>query len=138
MIEVILETSPSCPRCHKILARAMREICDRLGIAFTEKNIDTDAVAVFEKDSMTRTLDENWIAEYGDEKHKKLLRKHRGIFKFLSKRAAFPNLIIRWHDGMRPKELVIRGFPNDEKDPNIQPFLRNVEILLMILKKEVG
>jgi len=136
-IEVILESSPNCPRCHTILAKAIREMCDALGIPFYEKNLDTDAVAVFERDSTTRTLDENWIMAFGNSRQKQLLRKHAGIVRFLSSRVSFPNLIIRWYDGIRPKELVIRGFPNDENDERIKPFLDNIRKLLFLLRREL-
>jgi len=138
MIEVILESSPNCPRCHRVLAKAVREICDSLGIPYMEKNLDTDAVAVFERDATTRTLDEEWIMTYGSERHRRLLQKHRDIFNFLSSKVAYPNLIIRWHDGVRPKELVVRGFPNDENDERIESFLDNIRRLLFLLKREVG
>ncbi len=137
MIEVVLEMSPNCPRCHTVLAKAIREICDSLGIPFYEKNLDTDAVAVFEKDATTRTLDENWILTFGSERHRKLLERHRGIVRYLSTRVAYPNLIIRWYDGIRPREIVLRGFPTDENDERIKPFLENVRSLLLLLSRVV-
>jgi len=109
-----------------------------LGIPYYEKNLDTDAVAVFERDALTRTLDEEWITAYGDAKQKRLLQKHKAIVKFLSSKVSFPNLIIRWYDGVRPKEIVIRGFPIDENDKRIEPFLDNISKLLFVLRREFG
>jgi len=138
MIEVILETSPNCPRCHRALSKEIREICDTLGIPYYERIVDTKAVAVFVRDATTRTLSEDWIATYGSERHKRLLQRHRKVVEYLSKNVSFPNLIIRWHDGARPKEIVIRGFAIDENDERIKPFLDNIRKLLYILKRGVG
>jgi len=138
VIEVVLESSPNCPRCHTVLARAIRELCESLGVVFHEKTVDTDAVAVFERDSSSRTLDEEWVEAFGSERHRQLLRRYGAVFKYLSTAVATPNLIIRWHDGMRPREIVIRGFPADESDPRIKPFLDNISRLLLMLKRGYG
>ena len=47
-------------------------------------------------------------------------------------------MIIRWYDGVRPKEIVIRGFPIDENDKRIEPFLDNISKLLFVLRREFG
>ncbi len=134
MIEVVLEVGSDCPRCHKILARAVRAICEELDIPFFEKIVDAHAVAAEEGDATTRTLRSEWIYTYGSKRQREFYEKHKEILDRLSRYRAYPNLIIRWHDGARMKEIVVRGFPADEEDPRIPPFLRNIRILLHVLK----
>ena len=137
MVEVILEEDPQCPRC-RALEKVMRKICNELGIPFTVVIHSTRAVAAFKEDSSSHTFDPEWVQRWGLDYHKKKLKKLAPILAAFKQAGfqAFPNLIIRWHDGGRVKEIVINGYdPWDEE--KAKQFEENIKTLLMLLLRGV-
>ena len=137
LLEVVLEDDVNCPRCEKLL-HPLRKICDDLNIPFRVKFLGNRAVASYEEDSSSRTFSPEWIERWGLKEHKKKLRKIAPVLTYLQRIGAqtFPNVVIRWHDGVRVKEIVIRGFdPSDEE--RARAFLRNLYALLKSLKEVV-
>jgi len=135
-LEVVLEEDSRCQRCAK-LVHALRKMCDDLNIPFIEKYLENRAVAAFEEPSVTRTFSREWIEKWGLPEHKKSLKKIEKVLAFLQERKAgsYPCVIIRWHDGIRLKEIVIRGFEPDSKEADA--YLANLYVLLKMLKKVV-
>jgi len=133
LLEVILEDDVECPRCAA-LEPILRRICDELNIPFTVKYLGNRAVAAYEESVASRTFSPKWIGKWGLPEHKKKLKKLAPILNYMQKvgAQAFPNVIIRWHDGLRMKEIVIRGF--DPNSKNAKQFLSNIYTLLRMLK----
>jgi len=137
LLEVILEDDVNCPRCERLLP-VLRRICDELNIPFTIKHLGNRAVAAYEEDSASRTFSPEWIEKWGLKEHKKSLKKLAPILTYLQRIGAqtFPNIIIRWHDGMRMKEIVIRGY-DDSDEERARQFASNLYTLLKTLKRVV-
>jgi len=134
LLEVILEDDVNCPRCEALL-RPLSRICDELNVPFRVKLLGNRAVASYEEDSSSRTFSPEWIERWGLKEHRKKLKKIVPVLTYLQRIGAqtFPNVVIRWHDGVRVKELVIRGFdPSDEA--RVKSFLSNIYALLKTLK----
>jgi len=136
LLEVILEDDVNCPRCEKLLP-VLRRICDELNIPFTVKHLGNRAVAAYEKDSASRTFSPKWIGKWGLREHKKKLKRLSPVLAYLQRIGAqtFPNVIIRWHDGIRTKEIVIRGFSPDSSEA--RRYISNLYVLLKTLKRVV-
>ena len=136
LLEVILEDDVNCPRCERLLP-VLRRICDELNIPFMVKYLGNRAVAAHEDSVVTHTFSPEWIEKYGLSEHKKALKKIEPVLRYLRRIGAqtFPNVIIRWHDGIRTKEIVIRGFdPNSE---DAKSYISNLYSLLKTLRKVV-
>jgi len=137
LLEVVLEDDVNCPRCEKLLPR-LREICNKLNVPFIVKLLGNRSVAAYERDSASRTFDPNWIKRWGLKEHKMSLKKIAPTLNFLRSIEAqtFPNIIIRWHDGIRTREIVIRGYDDSDKK-RADRFLTNIYLLLSVLKRVV-
>jgi len=137
LLEVVLEADLQCPRC-KALERHLRRICNELNIPFRVKYFVSRSVTWYEESVSTHTFSPEWIREHGLPEHKKVLEKISPILAFIQRGGVqlFPNTIIRWHDGYRVREIVIRGFdPGDEERARV--FLANLYSLLRVLKRVV-
>jgi len=136
LLEVILEDDVNCPRCAA-LEPLLRKICDELNIPFTVKLLGNRAVAAYEKDSASRTFSPEWIGKWGLREHRKKLKRLSPVLAYLQRIGAqtFPNVIIRWHDGIRTKEIVIRGFSPDSSEA--RRYISNLYVLLKTLKRVV-
>jgi len=136
LLEVILEADPVCPRCEK-LEPILRRICNDLNIPFIVRYLGNRAVAAYEESVASRTFSPEWIEKYGLPEHKKSLKKIEPILRYLQRIGAqtFPIVIVRWHDGVRTKEIVIRGFDPDSEDA--KSYLSNLYVLLKTLRKVV-
>jgi len=136
LLEVILEADINCPRCAA-LEPLLRKICDELNIPFIVKYLGNRSVAVHEDSVVTHTFSPEWVERYGLPEHKKRLKKIEPVLRYLQRIGAqtFPNVIIRWHDGIRIKEIVIRGF--DPYSKEAQSYISNLYSLLKILRKVV-
>jgi len=137
LLEVVLEDDINCPRCKKLLP-ILRRICDELNIPFTIKLLGNRAVAAYAEDSASRTFSPEWIERWGLREHKRSLKKLAPILAYLKSIGAqtFPNIIIRWHDGIRTKEIVIRGY-DDSDEGRARQFIANIYTLLKTLKRVV-
>jgi len=136
LLEVILEADVNCPRCAK-LEPLLRRICDELNISFTVKYVGNRAVAAHEDSIVSHTFSPEWVERYGLSEHKRKLKKIMPVLIYLQRIGAqtTPNVIIRWHDGIRMKEIVIRGFdPNSE---DAKSYISNLYSLLKTLRKVV-
>lgn len=136
LLEVVLEADVNCPKCAK-LEPLLRQICNELNIPFTVKYATTRSVAAYEESSSSRTFSPEWVKRWGLAEHKKKLEKLEPVLRYLQRIGAqtYPNVIVRWHDGVRVKEIVIRGFsPDSDK---AQDYLRNLYTLLRILRRVV-
>jgi len=136
LLEVILEADVNCPRCAK-LEPLLKRICDELDIPFTVKYATTKSVASYEECTSSRTFSPEWIERWGLPEHKMKLKKLEPVLRYLQRIGAqtYPNVIVRWFDGMRVREIVIRGFdPNSDK---ARDYLRNLYILLRTLRRIV-
>ena len=100
-------------------------------------SLDNRAVAAYEESPVSRTFSPEWIESHGLPEHKKSLKKTLPVLRYLQRVNArsFPNVIIRWHDGIRMKEIVVRGFYEDEKKE--RQYASNLYALLKQLKKVV-
>jgi len=136
LLEVIMEADVNCPRCAK-LEPMLRRICDELNIPFMVKYLGNRAVAAYEESVASRTFSPEWIERWGLKEHKRSLKKLAPILTYLQRIGAqtYPNVIIRWHDGMRTKEIVIRGFDPDSKEA--QTYISNLYVLLKMLRQVV-
>ena len=136
LLEVVLEADTQCPRCEA-LAPLLRRICDELNIPFTVKYMANRAVAAHEESVASRTFSPEWVEAWGLEEHKRKLKKVEPMLRYLQRAGAqtFPNVIIRWHDGARMKEIVIRGFGMDPD--KTKQYLSNIYTLLKALKRVV-
>lgn len=133
-VEVVVEAEPNCPRCAKLLPR-LKALCDDLDIPLIPKYYGTRSVAAHEENTAARTFSASWVERYGLPQHKRILGKIKPILDYMERTGAqtFPNIIIRWHDGLRVKEIVIRGF--DPASPEVDQFFRNLRFLLSYLKQ---
>ena len=136
LLEVILEADVNCPRCAK-LEPLLRRICDELNIPFTVRYLGNRAVAAHEDSIASHTFSPEWIQKYGLREHKKNLKKIMPVLLYLQRIGAqtFPNVIVRWHDGIRMKEIVIRGFDPYSKDA--RSYISNLYSLLKTLRRVV-
>ena len=136
LLEVIVEADVQCPRCEKLVPM-LRRICDDLNIPFIVKYMGSRAVAAHEESVASRTFSPEWVERHGLQEHKKKLKKIAPILNYMQRIGAqtFPNVIIRWHDGVRPKEIVIRGF--DPYGKEAKTYLSNIYMLLKTLKSVV-
>jgi len=134
-VEVILEESPTCPRCA-LLRPLLRRLCDELGVPFFEVVVDTEAVAAYAQDARSRTLSGEWVEAFGTPRQRELYRRHRRVFEALASGAAVPNVRIRWHDGARTREIVIAGFPAgaEGSEEAIARYLANLRSLIRALR----
>ncbi len=115
--------------------KLVRQICNELNIPFTMRLFGTHAVSAYAEDSVSHTFDPDWIQRYGLKEHKRKLKKMEPVLRFFRAMGMqpFPNLVIRWYDGARVKEIVISGFdPSDEE--KVKQFATNIRKLLAILK----
>ena len=137
LLEVILEDDVNCPRCERLLP-VLRRICDELNIPFTIKHLGNRAVAAYEEDSASRTFSPEWIEKWGLKEHKRSLKKIAPVLTYIKSIGAqtFPNIVIRWHDGIRTKEIVIRGY-DDSDEERAKRFAANLYTLLKTLKQVV-
>jgi len=133
-VEVVLEEITTCPRCA-LLKELIKPLCDAMGIPFYERVVDASAVAAQARDSATRTMTPEWVEAFGTPEQRRLFKKYAPIFAELSRDVTAPNLIIRWHDGTRWSEIVIKGFTADRNDPMIPQFMANIQSLLRALRK---
>lgn len=134
LLEVIVEAEPECPRCARLIP-ILRQICNELNIPLTVRYFGTKSVAAYVQDSVSRTFDPKWVEEHGLPEHKKKLSRLAQVLSYFKSMGVqtFPNVVIRWHDGIRPKEIVIRGYDeSDEKTARL--FVRNIYMLLKMLK----
>lgn len=134
LLEVIMEADVTCPFCAR-LKPIVQRLCDDLDIPFIVKYLGNRAVAAHEDSVVASTFSPEWVEKWGLDEHKEKLDKIAPVMEYLSRIGAqtVPNLIIRWHDGARVKEIVIRGFnPNRAQD-----FVMNLYTLLKMLKKVV-
>ncbi|MBW2674867.1 MAG: hypothetical protein JRD89_15875, partial [Deltaproteobacteria bacterium] len=122
LLEVVMEADVRCPRCAK-LEKLLRRICDELGVSFAVKYLGNRSVAAHEESIVTHTFSKEWVERYGLEEHRKALKRIEPVLNFFQKigAQAFPTVIIRWHDGVRTKEIVVRGFDPDA--PEAKQFL---------------
>jgi len=136
LLEVILEADVRCPRCSK-LELMLRKVCDELNIPFIVKYLGNRAVAAHEESVASRTFSPEWIEKWGLREHKKSLKKLAPVLTYLQRIGAqtFPNVIIRWHDGIRTKEIVIRGFDPDSNEA--RSYFSNLYTLLKMLRQVV-
>jgi len=137
LLEVILEDDVNCPRCERLLP-VLRRICDELNIPFIVKLLGNRAVAAYEGDSASRTFSPEWIEKWGLKEHKRSLKKIAPMLTYIKSIGAqtFPNIVIRWHDGIRTKEIVIRGY-DDSDEGRARQFAANIYTLLKTLKQVV-
>ena len=137
MIEVEMESDVSCPRCGK-LEPLLRRICDELNIPFKVKYLSTRAVASHEDSVLTHVMSKEWIERHGLPEHKQSLKKIAPVLDLLQKTGSqfFPVTIIRWHDGARVREIVVRGFDPYDQD-KVKEFTKNIYMLLSFLKRVV-
>jgi len=137
MIEVILEADDRCPRCVA-LEPILRRICNELDIAFVVKYMSMRSVASSEESVTFHTFSSEWIERHGLDEHKKSLDKIKHVLDYIQREGVqmFPVVRIKWFDGMRWKEIVVRGF--DPSDANSrQGFISNIYALLRTLRKVV-
>jgi len=137
LLEVIMEDDVACPRCEKLLP-VLRRICDELNIPFTVKLLGNRAVASYEQDSSSRTFSPAWIRRWGLREHRERLGRIEPVLAYLQRIGAqtFPNIVIRWHDGVRMKEIVIRGY-DDSDEERARQFVANLYTLLRTLRRVV-
>lgn len=137
LLEVILEDDVNCPRCERLYP-LLKKMCDDLNIPFTVKYLGNRAVAAYEECVASRTFSSEWVERWGLREHKRKLKKLSPVFAYLQRIGAqtFPNIIIRWHDGVRMKEIVIRGY-DDSDEKRARQFATNLYTLLKTLKRVV-
>jgi len=136
-LEVFVEEDAECPRCGKLIPK-LRKICNDLNVPFYVRLLSTKSVAAYASDSVSRTFDPEWIKQFGLPEHKMKLKELTPILEMFKKYnlKSFPNLVIRWHDGRRMKEIVIRGYDESNEKANKQ-FLANLYLLLKVVKEVV-
>jgi len=136
MIEVVLEADDRCPRCAS-LEPILRRICNELDIAFTVKYMSMHSVASSEESVAFHTFSSQWIERYGLDEHRRSLDKIKPVLDYIQRMGIqmFPVIRIRWLDGLRWKEIVVRGF--DPNDPNSKQFVSNIYALLRTLRRVV-
>jgi len=136
VIEVIMEADLRCPRCVA-LEPVLRRICSELDIPFTVKYMSLHSVAAYEDSSILHTFSPEWIERFGLPEHRKSLKKIKPILDYIqrNKVSMVPVVRIRWFDGLRWKEVAIRGY--DPNDPNSRQFISNIYALLRMLRRTV-
>ena len=137
LLEVIVEADPLCPRCEKLIPK-LRRICDELNIPFTIRYVGGSSPASYAESVVTHTFSPEWVEEWGLEEHKRKLKKLEPVLRYLSRTgtAMTPTVIIRWHDGARLKEIVVRGYDTTNEEAS-RRYLTNIYVLLRMLKKVV-
>ena len=138
LLEVIVEADPLCPRCEKLIPK-LRKICDDLNIPFSVRYVGGSSPASYEESVVTHTLSPEWVERWGLDEHKRKLKRLEPVLRYLSKAGVSmtPTVIIRWYDGARLKEIVVRGYDiSDEKAS--RNYLANIYVLLKTLKKVVS
>ena len=132
LVEVILEADINCPLCSA-LEKIVKRVCDDLNVPFTVKYAAHRSVASYEETTSFHTFSREWIERYGSSEHRSALSKIGKVLDMIQSAGlqTYPNLIVRWHDGVRPREIVIRGYdPREARE-----FARNLITLLMYLKR---
>ena len=133
-IEVILEADIHCPYCA-VVEKIVKRICSDLNIPFSVKYATPRSIASYEDTVVFHTYSRDWIERFGSNDQKKSLSKIAAILDLIQRRGlqSYPNLIIRWYDGVRFKEIVIRGYDAEKA----RDFARNLISLLRGLKRFV-
>ena len=136
LLEVVLEAAVECPRCAA-LEPLLRRMCDELNIPFTVKYMGNRAVAAYEESVVSMTFSPEWVERWGLREHRERLGRLAPVLRYMQRVGAqtYPNVIIRWHDGARMKEIVIRGFDPGGKEA--QAYLSNLYALLKMLRRVV-
>jgi hypothetical protein len=132
LVEVVLEADINCPLCSA-LEKILRRVCDDLNIPLTVKYAAHRAVASYEETTSFHTFSREWVERHGFFEHKAALGRIGKVLDMIQSTSlqSYPNLIVRWHDGVRTREIVIRGY-----DPRMaREFARNLATLLMYLKR---
>jgi hypothetical protein len=132
LVEVILEADINCPLCSA-LEKIVKRICDDLNVPFTVKYAAHRSVASYEETTSFHTFSREWVEKHGLSEHKSALPRIGKVLDMIQHAGlqTYPNLIVRWHDGVRPREIVIRGYdPREARE-----FARNLITLLMYLKR---
>jgi len=134
ILEVVLEAEVNCPFCAR-LKPLLEKLCRDLDVPLTIKYLGNRAVAAHEDSAASSTFSPEWVQRWGLPEHKKKLEKIAPVLSYLQNIGAqtFPNVIIKWHDGIRTKEIVVRGF----NPRRANEYLRNLYVLLSTLKKVV-
>ena len=137
LLEVVLEDDVNCPRCERLYP-VLRRICDELNVPLIVKHLGNRAVAAYEEDSASRTFSSEWIERWGLEEHRRSLKKIAPVLAYIKSIGAqtFPNIVVRWHDGVRTKEIVVRGY-DDSDEGRARQFAANMYALLKTLKQVV-
>ena len=132
LVEVILEADINCPLCS-VLEKIVRRVCDDLNVPFTVKHAAHRSVASYEETTSFHTFSREWVERHGLSEHRSALSKIGKVLDMIQSAGlqTYPNLLVRWHDGVRPREIVIRGYDPRE----VREFTRNLVALLMYLKK---
>ena len=132
LVEVILEADINCPLCSA-LEKIVKRICDDLNVPFTVKYATHRSVASYEETTSFHTFSREWVERRGLSEHRSVLGKIGKVLDMIQSAGlqTYPNLIVRWYDGVRPREIVIRGYdPREARE-----FTRNLATLLFYLKK---
>jgi hypothetical protein len=132
LVEVVLEADINCPLCSA-LEKIVKRICDDLNIPLTVKYAAHRSVASYEETTSFHTFSREWVERHGSFEHRVALGKIGKVLDMIQSTSlqTYPNLIVRWHDGVRTREIVIRGY-----DPRgAREFARNLATLLMYLKR---
>lgn len=137
LLEVIVEADPFCPRCGSLIPR-LRRICDELNIPFMVRYVGGSTPASYGESVVTHTLSPEWVERFGLDVHKRKLKKLEPILRYLSRArvAMTPTVIVRWHDGARVKEIVVRGYDIHDENAS-RRYLANLYVLLKTLKRVV-
>jgi len=132
LVEVVLEADINCPLCSA-LEKVVRRVCDDLNIPLTVKYAAHRSVASYEETTSFHTFSREWVERHGLSEHRSVLGKIGKVLDMIQSAGlqTYPNLIVRWYDGVRPREIVIRGYdPREARE-----FMRNLATLLFYLKK---
>jgi hypothetical protein len=134
LVEVVLEADINCPLCSA-LEKVVRRVCDDLNVPFTVKYATHRSAASYEETTSFHTFSKDWVEKHGSSVHKSALGKIGKVLDMIQSVGlqSYPNLIVRWHDGVRPREIVIRGYDPREA----RAFAHNLIALLMYLKRGV-
>lgn len=133
MIEVILEAEVTCPRCEA-LYKLMRRICSDLNIPFSVR-YKTPYSVFYEDTTAFHTFSKEWVERFGSEEQREKLKDVEKVLDFIQREHLnmYPVLRIRFSDGARLQEIVVRGYdPSKERE-----FATNIYILLRALKGAV-
>jgi len=137
LVEVEVEADVRCPRCRELIPK-LKRICDSLNIPLHVKYLSTRSIAAHTESVISKTFDPDWIRRHGLPEHKSKLSKIEPVLNLLRSMGAqaTPNTIIRFHDGVRQREIVIRGYDSADKEKE-QQFLANIYVLLKAIKGRV-